>query len=81
MNFTSYFSPLLPTIITTPGCYKTRCGEVVTITSVGTSLKSFDCLGSYGDGMPETWNKTGRLHYGVESQNDIVEAIGNTTGD
>jgi len=58
---------VLPTIITGPGEYRTRCGETVTIDTVGRFA-----TGRYSDGVPETWDVSGRLLPFNESKNDIV---------
>lgn len=73
MRDTGYFSPLLKTIITGPGYYLTRAGEVVLITSVDSgSDPHFPCVGTYSAGGMDNWNKTGRLYFMKESPNDIV---------
>lgn len=70
----SYFSPLLPTIITGPGTYRTRSGEVVTIDTVPQrpSIVYCDCVGRYSSGVIETWNSCGRIFTGRETNNDII---------
>lgn len=63
----------LPTLITAPGQYITRCGEIVTVERI-TPGHDFGCDGSYPGGPLESWHRTGRLYYGCESRNDIVGA-------
>ncbi len=76
MKGKSYFAPLvtLPTIITGPGCYLTRCGEVVEIETSSTG-HDFACLGTYPDDTAEGWHRSGRLYAGFECRNDIVSAV------
>lgn len=61
----------LPIIITAPGVYVTRGGEVVTVetSSMG---HYFGCWGQYSCGAAEFWHRSGRLYFGCETQNDIV---------
>lgn len=62
----------LPTIIKSTGKYKTRCGEVVTITAFSPSIWGFN-HGEYSCGTKESWRPSGRLNLFSESRNDIVE--------
>jgi hypothetical protein len=72
---------LLPTIIDTPGTYRTRGGETVTIDSVetryGRPTNTFNCKGKYSCGTVEGWHHTGRLgvYQSSTSKNDIVEKV------
>ena len=66
-----YFSPLLPTIITGPGRYFTRCGEVVTVLSV-TGKSLYSCIGAYANGTRESWHKSGRIFPATDTTNDII---------
>jgi hypothetical protein len=72
----AYFAPLvtLPVIIDTPGSYRTRCGDVVTI-DVVTMSHAFHCRGVYPNGRLEDWHRSGRLYAGVESDNDVVTKL------
>jgi hypothetical protein len=72
----AYFAPLVtrPIIITKPGSYRTRSGEVVTITKVSI-LHDFGCEGTYSDGTQEFWHKSGRIQAHRETSNDITEAV------
>lgn len=72
----AYFAPLVarPIIITQPGSYRTRRGEVVTVAEVSIS-HDFGCIGSYSDGTQERWHKSGRIFAGRETANDIIEAV------
>lgn len=63
----------LPTLITGPGQYVTRCGEIVTVESVDRAY-AFGRDGTYPGGPLESWHRTGRLFFGCESSNDIVRA-------
>ena len=66
-----YFSPSLPKIITGPGLYVTRCGEVVAVRSVvGKSL--YSCVGTYVNGTPELWHPSGRIFPTTDTENDII---------
>lgn len=67
----------LPTVITAPGRYRTRGGEVVTITEASTK-HNFGCVGTYSapnEGVIDRWHKSGRLYFGQLSSNDVVDAI------
>jgi hypothetical protein len=72
---------MLPTIIDTPGTYRTRGGETVTIESVekrfGRLTNTFNCKGQYSCGIQEGWHHTGRLYtyQSVTSKNDIIEKV------
>lgn len=70
----SYFSVTLKTIITGIGKYKTRCGEVVSIESIH-NRHNFGCRGVYSTGQTEGWHKSGRVFFGIECANDIVEVL------
>lgn len=61
----------LPAGITAPGQYRTRGGEVVTVERVSTRHE-FGCKGTYSTGQRDGWHKTGRLYFGMLSNNDIV---------
>lgn len=67
--YISFFS--LPVIITAPGQYLTRGGEVVTVEVVSTR-HDHGCRGFYSCGIAEGWHKTGRIYFGQECCNDIV---------
>lgn len=71
-----YFAPLVtkPTIITEPGQYRTRGGEIVTVQGVS-KQHDFGCTGHYAHGTRERWHKSGRIFAVAESQNDIVEKV------
>jgi hypothetical protein len=62
----------LPVIITEPGLYKTRSGEIVRVDRVS-SNQDFGCSGTYPGGVVEGWHRSGRLYFGMECPNDIVE--------
>lgn len=71
-----YIAPLVtkPTIITEPGQYRTRGGEIVTVETVSVR-PDFGCTGHYEHGTRERWHKSGRIFAGMESQHDIVERV------
>lgn len=73
---TGYMSPLmsLPIIIAGPGKYLTRCGDLVVVESFG-RVANFSCVGSYPDGVKESWHRSGRLFANVISDNDIVTKV------
>lgn len=73
---TGYMSPLmsLPKIITEPGKYLTRCGDLVVVNTIGHVAK-FSCAGSYSNGVKESWHRSGRLFANVISDNDIVTKV------
>lgn len=72
----SYFAAFitLPTIITDPGKYRTRSGEIVTVDEVS-AKHNFSCRGSYPEGTEEHWHKTGRLYAHTLSPNDIIVKV------
>lgn len=76
MSNPAYFVPLviLWDVITGPGEYVTRCGEVVSIDSADCRAAKLDCLGSYADGTRERWHRSGRIMASREMVNDIVRA-------
>jgi hypothetical protein len=61
----------LPDVITQPGQYFTRAGEVVTVRRVS-AKHDFGCRGIYSTGQADGWHKSGRLYFGILSDNDIV---------
>jgi len=72
----AYYAPLVtkPDVISAPGEYVARSGEVVTIT-VASSRHDHGCIGTYGNGIADRWHKSGRIFAGMESGNDIVRAV------
>lgn len=80
MNTKGWMASLvpLPIIIDTPGIYKTRCGELVTVCRAS-EKHAFACHGFYGTDTKlmtlECWHKSGRLYFGQLSDNDIVEKV------
>lgn len=60
-----------PAVVTRPGEYLTRGGEVVVVESVE-PRGPYGVRGRYRDGVKDTWDMTGRLLPGTLSQNDIV---------
>jgi hypothetical protein len=74
----AYFAPLvlLPEIITEPGQYQTRCGEVVTVVSISQKYRhDFENRGSYPNGVAERWHKSGRIFATSTTDNDIVARL------
>jgi hypothetical protein len=69
----AYFAPLVtaPIVITDPGQYVTRGGEVVMVNKVS-QKNDFGCRGQYQNGVRERWHRSGRIFAGQESMNDIV---------
>lgn len=72
----AYFAPLviLPTVITEPGKYVTRCGETVTIER-SSAKHDFGNRGFYGstdERITEGWHRSGRVSASRESNNDVV---------
>jgi hypothetical protein len=61
----------LPQVITGPGQYRTRGGEVVTVMGFS-GHRDFWAHGSYSNGVKESWMPSGRVLPGYLSQNDIV---------
>jgi len=61
----------MPVIITGPGRYVTRAGEVVTI-EMALQRHAFGCSGVYSTGQREEWHMSGRLMFDKETPNDIV---------
>jgi hypothetical protein len=72
----AYYASLvcLPIVITEPGEYLTRGGETVTITKTS-ARNDHGCAGKYETGTPENWHRSGRIYFGMESQNDIVSRV------
>jgi hypothetical protein len=70
----AFFASLvaLPDVITGPGQYVTRCGDIVTINSAGGRAARFDCFGAYSDGTRESWHRGGRIMASCQTANDIV---------
>lgn len=69
-----YFSAALPIIITEPGKYITRSGEVVEVLEISTSRRSmYSAHGVYSDGVREAWHKSGRIFPTIDTVNDIVK--------
>lgn len=60
-----------PKIITVPGQYKTRSGELVTVNA----LTQKHAFGLYSNGIEENWYLTGHIWPTKECQNDIVEKV------
>jgi hypothetical protein len=64
---------VLPTIVTGPGEYVTRCGERVTINEVRPGRgEPYAAQGVYANGVEEAWDVSGRLYPTILSNNDIV---------
>lgn len=66
-----------PQIITKPGEYLTRCGEIVTIKGISEKRGSLGwqmAWGSYADGINESWEVCGAILPSQQTQNDIVSA-------
>lgn len=61
----------LPTVVTSVGQYRTRGGEIVTVTSIDKSW----ARGHYANNVSELWDISGRLLPSTESRNDIVQPI------
>ncbi len=61
----------LPTIITGPGKYRTRCGEIVTIDSEWRG----SAKGRYEGDIQESWDISGRLLRWTLSSNDIIQKL------
>lgn len=58
-----------PVVITAPGQYVTRSGEVVEVDDVRDHHWK---LGRYPSGVHERWHRSGRIFSGTETANDIV---------
>jgi hypothetical protein len=70
-----YSRHLAPAVITAPGQYRTRGGEVVTITVACNNYWYNYCTGIYPNGVADSWHRSGRLYSGTLSDNDIVEKL------
>lgn len=72
----AYFAQLVlkPAIITRPGRYRTRDGEIVEIATTS-GRHDFGCRGRYASGVPDSWHRSGRLYATSECLNDLVEAV------
>lgn len=73
MKSTIYIVPLIfqPVIVTEPGRYRTRSGELVQV-ETASPRHDFGCIGRYPNGTRERWHKSGRIFAGCLSANDIV---------
>jgi len=72
------FTPinLLPVVITAPGQYETRRGEIVTVdTTAGKGAHRRNWHGRYENGVAESWHSSGRLYAGQTCANDIVRRV------
>lgn len=69
----SFLSTLnaLPVMIDRPGLYRTRSGEIVTV-SCHSPRRAFEWSGAYPNGIAERWHRSGRAMPWSESGNDIV---------
>ena len=69
----AYFAPLvaLPTLIGAPGSYVTRDGNIVSVRA-GSDRHDFGCVGTYPNGIRESWHRSGRILATSETANDIV---------
>ena len=66
---------VLPSVVDAPGRYLTRAGEVVSVEKITRGRGGFNCEGHYASGQAERWHRSGRLYFGVLSDNDIVRAV------
>ncbi len=72
MSYAAYAQlVLLDVVITEPGDYLTRSGEVVEVFRTS-SRHDHECYGRYASGQTDHWHKSGRLYFGMQSANDIV---------
>lgn len=73
----SYFASLVvrPTVISGPGKYVTRCGEIVEIVQ-SSHRHDYGCAGTYSNRTTERWHKSGRLFASRETANDVVARHG-----
>ena len=65
---------VLPTIISEPGNYLTRCGEIVNIESIIPNT-AYGACGKYPNQVEDRWDVCGRLYPSILSNNDIVKKI------
>lgn len=65
----------LPEIITKPGLYRSRCGEIITVTDIGRGsvFEQWGVKGTFPEGIEEKWNVNGRRYSSQETMHDIVE--------
>ena len=75
-NNVAYFTPLVskPIIVTGPGQYKTRAGEIVTV-NVASRKNDMGCRGLYPNGIADGWHRSGRIFANIETENDIVARV------
>jgi hypothetical protein len=66
-----------PVVITAPGQYVTRSGEVV---EVDDDSSYHWKRGRYQCGTVETWHRSGRIFSGTETANDIVQPVATESG-
>lgn len=64
----------LPKIVTESGKYLTRYGDLIVVDAIG-HIAKFSCVGSYPDGVKESWHRSGRLYANVKCANDIIQKV------
>lgn len=63
-----------PKVVTGPGRYATRSGEVVEVSYLG-GYNNFEAFGVYDNGTAERWYVSGHVLPYSLSQNDIIQAL------
>lgn len=68
----AYFAPLvsLPTLISAPDSYVTRDGKVVSVSAVS-DRHDFGCVGTYSNGIRESWHRSGPMARGYYARRRI----------
>lgn len=64
-----------PVVITEPGKYQTKGGDVVTITEVPFTAYRPVCKGTYSNGVEDHWTPSGHIFPAMDSLNDLVKKI------
>ncbi len=65
---------LQPVVVTGPGLYETRGGELARVESVA-AKGLFRCRGAYACGISESWPVSGRIFPHMQSRNDLVRKV------
>lgn len=65
---------VLPVVVSQPGKYETRCGEVVEVYAIDSRYPHL-VHGHYPSGIQESWHESGRIFAGRETDNDIIRPL------
>lgn len=65
---------LQPVVVTGPGVYETRGGELARVERIN-ERGLFRCRGTYACGIAESWPVSGRIFPYTQSCNDLVRKV------